>query len=321
VKMCSQNWSTIQYPRVPGYCMKQHRKAFMRHDMERFSEYLNKVERGTSTIQSMKGSMLPVDILRPYLDDNKSYRFLENVDVVVEEQWSAIEEKVRSSGVFQNTIWMIDMSGSMMMGKQDTPAPIEVAVSLGLLGAASTGGVFADQVLTFSTESQWITLLKPEEAPFYDRVKYIYDVMTPPDMWGGSTNLFRAAQLVLDRLRQETDPSTLVNKDPVRLIIVSDMQFDEAKGTSYFQGKQTNLEAIRTMFVEAGYEPPSIVFWNVTGRTSIHEFPAQMNEEGVLLVSGYSPSIMKMFLENANITPDDFLQQLLESERYACLSF
>ena len=57
-----------------------------------------------------------------------------------------------------------------------------------------------------------------------------------------------------------------------------------------------------------------IVFWNVQSR--LQQQPVKMNEQGVMLVSGCSPSVFSMVVED-RITPYEYMEKVLGSERYA----
>jgi hypothetical protein len=85
------------------------------------------------------------------------------------------------------------------------------------------------------------------------------------------------------------------------------MEFDSACD------HHTNLEVIQQKYQDAGYEVPNIVFWNVN--SSGKNLPAQRNEVGVSLVSGFSPVIFKIAVENK--TPEQVMLDTINSERYA----
>jgi hypothetical protein len=101
---------------------------------------------------------------------------------------------------------------------------------------------------------------------------------------------------------------------PKTIYIISDMEFDEASGhESYIpEGAGTNFEVIKAKYDKAGYVLPQIVFWNVSSRQN--NVPVKQNEQGVILVSGASPSTFKMVMEKT--TPVDFMLKVLNSERY-----
>jgi hypothetical protein len=58
---------------------------------------------------------------------------------------------------------------------------------------------------------------------------------------------------------------------------------------------------------------PKLVFWNVNSRTNT--IPVQQNENGVILVSGFSKNIVDMVMSN-KIDPYEVLVDKLMTERY-----
>jgi hypothetical protein len=97
---------------------------------------------------------------------------------------------------------------------------------------------------------------------------------------------------------------------PQKLIIVSDMQFDVACHSN----KRTNFEQIQKLYRKAGYEMPSLIFWNVNAIGG--NVPITTDNQGTCLVSGCSPSILKSILTDKVLTPIDTMNDTVYSERY-----
>ena len=109
---------------------------------------------------------------------------------------------------------------------------------------------------------------------------------------------------------------------PKVLYIISDMQFDstvERDDNSWHCGtamnEETNFEAAKTMFKDAGFTLPHVVFWNVNAQD---DSPATMYDGNVTLVSGSSPSTFKYAVEGKS--PIEFMEEVLNSERYEVIS-
>ena len=64
----------------------------------------------------------------------------------------------------------------------------------------------------------------------------------------------------------------------------------------------------------AGYKLPKLAFWNVNSRTTT--IPCKYNENGVLLISGFSQNILSMVM-NGKTDPYDAIIEELNKERYA----
>ena len=92
------------------------------------------------------------------------------------------------------------------------------------------------------------------------------------------------------------------------ILIISDMEFNPS-----FDIKKTTYEKFKEKFEKAGFELPEVVFWNVRAR-NVH-LPVKL-EEHVKLVSGASPNIIDMVINNENVTPYELMLKAME--KYSC---
>ena len=76
---------------------------------------------------------------------------------------------------------------------------------------------------------------------------------------------------------------------------------------------KTLFEKIGDEYHQAGYELPKLVFWNICSRTGA--VPLQQNKNGVILVSGFNPTIASMVFSQKN-DPYEVLLEKLNSTRY-----
>lgn len=65
-----------------------------------------------------------------------------------------------------------------------------------------------------------------------------------------------------------------------------------------------------------GYKLPKLAFWNVNSRTGT--IPCKYNENGVLLISGFSQNVLSMVM-NGKTDPWEALVAELETERYSSI--
>ena len=86
VKMCDNNWSDIDYEKVPSLANLKYKNAFMVHDGERRREYLSSVAKGTSKI-NMKVAT-PVDIVTKYMPGWRMYDY----DDTLELAWKNLKD-------------------------------------------------------------------------------------------------------------------------------------------------------------------------------------------------------------------------------------
>ena len=295
-KMCSNRWAEIEYPKTPSLAMSRYTKAFGRNDRERFSEFIQSLKKGEVKVNA--GAVYPYDI-------TKNLRFGDNQDLA-NEQWKALPNWMEGSD--ELILPMVDVSGSMgcTVGGNDNLTCMEVAISLGMYISERNEGEFKDMFMTFSSSPQIQKLL----GPLSDR----YRQLARAD-WGMSTNLAAAFRIILN---QAVKFNISQDKMPTKVLILSDMEFNEA--TSERWGNDSNwnptaMAMIDEMFADAGYTRPGIIFWNL--HASGGNFPARFDEMGTALISGFSPSIMKSVISNPNsLTPINIMNETVNSERY-----
>ena len=75
IKMCGNNWDEIDYSAVPGRAMMKYRRAFDRHDTERFEKFINLALEGKENIHSK--TLYPYDIVEKILYGNEDSKVLE----------------------------------------------------------------------------------------------------------------------------------------------------------------------------------------------------------------------------------------------------
>jgi hypothetical protein len=193
------------------------------------------------------------------------------------------------------------------MTGHDASAPINVAISLGLYCAEKAKGPFAGHYVSFSSRPQ---LIKTEGVDFCDKVKRIF-----------RTNLCENTNIeaTFDMLLNTAIQNRCSQDDlPQNIIVISDMEFDQARGARSYWGytnsskdTRTLMEDIEAKWNRAGYKMPSLIFWNVDARNN--NIPMEM-KDGVSFVSGMSPSIFQQIMSGK--TAIDLMMEVLNGKRY-----
>jgi hypothetical protein len=303
-KMSAQDWEDIAYAQVPSHAMKNYRKAFSRHDGTRFGEYIENVKKGDEKIHS--GTLYPYDILvAAGLSFSRSYggdHFTINADPVLEEQWKALPNFFHKP---LNGLAMIDTSRSMM------GMPMAIAIGLGIYAGERNTGPFKDLIMTFSQHPEFIEL---KGKTLKEKVECIESLVANTDLEAGMDLILKVA--VENHVSQE--------EMPAYLLIISDMHFDAAdENSGYSQWgervsvRKTFHQSMQTKFERAGYELPTIVYWQVDQRGS--SLQAKANDQGILLVSGASTSTFRDIVNNISTTPWEAMLQILNSEQYSAV--
>lgn len=276
--MCAKRWDKINYAKVPSIAMNTYRNAFFKHDQARMESYIQAVKEGKQKINA--------SVIYPY-QLYQAFNARQNEDAI-EAQWNAMPNYM--AGSTERILPVCDVSGSM------TGLPMDVSVSLGLYISERNEGIFKDAFITFSERPE-MQYLKGTVA---QRMRQLDNAS-----WGMNTDLQAVFRLLLNSAVRNNLPETEM---PTKILIISDMEFDEATG-------YTNYEAIRNEYNRHGYAMPQIVFWNVNGRMG--NVPAQTKDGNVGLVSGFSPAILKSILKGQIYSPTQLMMDTLMVDRYS----
>jgi hypothetical protein len=283
------------------------------------------------------GALMPDEIVAEILRGKVSPMREKVLDAQWKDLWKnvveQVEAKAKGEGLGFNPSKMVplsDVSGSMH-GK-----PMEVAIAMGIGISEITHPAFRDMVLTFESKPQWHMLNSADTI-----VRKVKSLEIAG--WGMSTN-FEAAY---DKIMEVCVKQRLAKEDVPSLIVFSDMQFDQAHENIHYCGRRqidamvSMHNVIRSKFAAAGRkldwedsDPTPIVYWNLRD-TGGH--PVEKDTEGAVLLSGYSPSILKLVMngealedkeveiveadgntrkEKIRVTPSEVLRKMLNDPLY-----
>lgn len=313
VKMCANRWEEINIGRITSLCMNRLSSAFLneekgtsltaeeettgnRHpDREDRVTCRNNllhhiVEKGISGKQ-----LLPHEVVKTIFNN---YQASSSTKKIADAQWDKVIEntleqiktradQLKDSGKdikvdITNMVPLSDVSGSM------TGDPMMVSIALGILVSQIAHPAFKDMVMTFSEEPKWHRFTP--EMSFHEKVQSLAGAE-----WGGSTDFEAAMNLIIQVIKTHG----LTPEQVPNLLIVSDMQINQAMGGSGYYGSAakrwaTMYENIKAGFSAIGMSTPTIIFLNV--RSGTVGFPAESDQEGTMLLSGWSPSVFKFLL-------------------------
>jgi hypothetical protein len=176
--MSAGRWDEIRYGAVPSRAMMIYRNAFMKHDEDRYSAFIQKAVSGTETIHS--ATLYPYDIVEKVMDMNwRGIRITD--DDTLEAQWRQLPDYVEAG---TNALVIADTSGSMY-GR-----PMATSVGLAVYFAERNTGPYHNMFMSFSGTSR-IQMLKGETLAQKIRSINMND-------WANNTNLQAAFQHVLE---------------------------------------------------------------------------------------------------------------------------
>lgn len=342
-KMCSDRWAEIDFARVTSVLMNRCTNAFANLKKDGSVRYPDSEDRNACAanlldqLSEINGKQVEPHVLVQQILANG--RLTSIVEQVKDRQWIQARESVVEMSKEMSEIGKMilsklfpisDVSGSM------SGTPLLVSIALSVMVSELSSEAFKDLVMTFHE--------KPSIHSLADCTNIVQKVrsLSRAD-WGGSTNFLSAMTLIADIVER----NKISVEDTPDLVVFSDMQFDAASGAYSYSYQRnpnwsTQYEKIIELWCNVGLRMdgsprpvPRIIFWNLRSDTTGHV--ASADQEGVIMLSGYNPSLLKHFLsgnfedqvvetvdeetgeialEKERITPEEALRKVLADTRY-----
>ena len=312
VKLSASRWEEVDYEKVPAKANLLYDAAFTRHDRERRVDYLRRVCLEDGKLNSR--GIMPYEIVHRYFMGSSGWTGYASLreNMLAELMWQKLlQDGFQNDWGLEDCIVVADGSGSMysQVSGAGSVMAIEICHSLAIYFAAQLKGIFHDMAISFSESPQLIDLSQGDSLKSRLEIMRAYDEVA-------NTNIQAVFQLLLDMAVSRQVPAEQI---PGQVLIVSDMEFDEAR-SQYSGGKEqifdrTLFEEIAAEYARAGYPMPRLIFWNVCGRSNT--IPAVTGEQGICLLSGFSQNGMKVAAHREIKDPYECLLKTLDSPRYA----
>ena len=307
-KMSQNRWDEIDFEKLPAKAAMIYSDAFAKHCMNNYVEYLSKLALGESKINSK--SLFPVDIIHKILEKSTisySYGYKDNNSdcsikdkIILDAMWKALPNYFNDTE--ETGICCVDTSGSMH------GTPLEVALSLGIYCADKCKGPFKNHFFTFDESPKFQTL---KGDTIVDKVASIREI-------NARNTDFEAC---LDMILNVAIKNNLKQEDiPAKLYVISDMQFDEARGDVGWKRREhvvkPFMQTMKEKYARYGYTLPAIIYWNVRA-SRCGMFHEKFEGEDCCMVSGYSPSLFKSVIDGTKWeeieTVDEFSGEVKKS--------
>ena len=298
-KASLNQWNDINYNHVPSKANLKYRQAFLKHDEERRKAYLTSLQKGDDSVKINANSMFLYDIVQAYVKADSGWdSSLNPYDETLEQLWNAQE----SPKDYDDILVIRDGSGSMgqQLSGNSSVTALSVADSIALYCAQhNKNESFKNRFITFSNRPQMVDISMCETLRDKLRRLHRFDDYS-------NTDIEATFDLILDtavksHLPQEELPSSC--------LIISDMQFDQATA---HDDNTTVIESCRQKFEALGYTMPRLIFWNVSVYAH-NTIPLQVHPSGVILVSGFSKSIVDMVVSR-ELDPERALKAELDTK-------
>lgn len=294
--------------------LKNERLAGKDEDLKAaLDEQVQKAEKGEISLHGDK--LYPYEILAQYLNSCQStgsmygYRSWYNRFVtenpLYEQMWKELPYSPEET---KPTIVVRDGSGSMTASipRNDSVTALDVATALAIYFAEHQPEGMKDKFITFGESPKLVDMSNCNS--FAEKVN-----MAMKEADCSNTNIEATFDLLLKTLKKNhVSPENA----PQNILIVSDMQFDDARDSYADEGTDKALfEQLQERYEKAGYKMPRLVFWNVEADPESVVIPVIENDMGVCLVSGYSITNANMVM-SGELDPIKALYKELDSASY-----
>ena len=298
-KASLNQWNDINYNHVPSKANLKYRNAFLKHDEERRQVYLASLEKGDDSVKINANSMFLYDIVQAYVKADSCWdSSLNPYDETLEQLWNAQE----SPKDYDDILVIRDGSGSMgqQLSGNSSVTALSVADSIALYCAQyNKNESFKNRFITFSNRPQMVDISMCQTLRDKLRRLHRFDDYS-------NTDIEATFDLILDTAVKNHLPQ---DELPSSCLIISDMQFDQATA---HDDNTTVIESCRQKFESLGYTMPRLIFWNVSVYAH-NTIPVQMHPSGVILVSGFSKSIVDMVVSK-ELNPETALKAELDAK-------
>ena len=304
VKTCANEWEDIDYNKVPSKANLKYKNAFLKHDEERRRLFLSKALTGDKTVKVHMSVSYPHEIVHSYTNNGGWYACVMNgYDQSLEAYWKNLKPCVG----LKDTIVVRDGSGSMTspVGRTKITA-LDISTALAIYCSEHLEGGFKDKFITFDDKAKVVDLSKASSLQRKLQITYEHTDC-------GTTNIADVFNIIL---KTAVDHNMKPEEIPSTILIISDMEFDPICRYSLTNANSNVFSYASNQFKQHGYKLPKLAFWNVNARTGT--IPCKYNENGVLLISGFSQNVLSMVM-NGKTDPYEALVEELEKERYSAI--
>ena len=298
-KASLNQWNDINYNHVPSKANLKYCNAFLKHDEERRKAYLTSLQKGDDAVKINADSMFLYDIVQAYVEKSGYWgEILKPYDKTLEQLWNA---QVAAKD-YEDILIIRDGSASMcqqLTGNSSVTA-LSVADSITLYCAQhNKNEYFKNRFITFSNRPQMVDISMCQTLRDKLRRLHRFDDYS-------NTDIEATVDLILDTAVKNHLPQEEL---PSACLIISDMQFDQATN---HDDNTTVIESCRRKFESLGYSMPRLIFWNVS-LYAHNTIPVQMHPSGIILVSGFSKSIVDMVVSR-ELNPETALKAELDAK-------
>lgn len=298
IYMSANQWNLLQYDRISSVAFKTYKRAFYKHDRERFLQYLQNVQ-CPELPKTTANNLLPHEILNVL-------QYVNGLEVA-ERQWKRMLDTFSKNGKFVNCISTFKMNDCTH----------GICCGFTLMTSELCANPWKGKLLRYGDNPEIVSI---EGDDLGSRINFcrLNNVVSPK---GDDNNIeqWRLRLLsFLDKILETAIDFNVSKQDMIKRVFVFDgtsLAFreiwqNEGCCSSCDCGWRSNYEVMREKFKRNGYVMPETVHWDVSN--SVPGLPALLSVEGGLtLISRPLETSFRGFLEGDGTLN---LRAMMESE-------
>lgn len=287
-----KNYDKIDFEKVPSKAMLKYRNCFYTKMTDEYESYLEAVKNNKAKINA--NNLQTHEIIKKLVGDDWGWPWEARENNIIsdtercllDQMWNNQENVLKTD---DNILVVADTSGSMLSYNK---LPISTSIGLAIYFAERNNGIYKNKFITFSSNP---ILQEISGKDIFEKVNNIKPIVA-------HTDIDKVFKLILNSAKNcDLKPNEL----PSKIILISDMEFDEG----VYSKSRTNFLGWKKAFKNSGYNLPEIVFWNVAGNTQ--GYPVTKKDGDCIMVSGFSPKILSNLDNLEEFTPLNYMMETL----------
>ncbi|MDS0527354.1 DUF2828 domain-containing protein [Clostridium sp. SHJSY1] len=298
------NWDEVKYEDLSSSAIRKYNKAFLKHDKERYIEYLNKIQDEKvveEQIDENKDELYPYDIINHIINDATEYS-----KVYYSERWNEIPTFTNSQ--YGDTLVCLGLS-SKSVNKNLKPAIYYGGIGTSLYLLDKNKDKYKNYVITMVPKPN---LVRVKGDKLISRIKDLTEKSLTEEI-----NVDAALDLILfaaikNGINQENIPRRVlfILDDKCKIIFTSENNSNEKK---YFLDEK-DYRKIKEKWSKSGYEIPNLCFWKIDSYRENSKILEDSN--GFQYASGYSNEMFKFIMNGQDISSSNLDDEVLLNIRY-----
>ncbi|KKF96714.1 putative protein L728 [Ceratocystis platani] len=300
--MSAGKWQDIDYDSLPTATLRNYTGLFLKHDRERFMNYVKELSEGKSQSRNSQGILSPGLLVKDQIDALSRWNTrISGHDVNINKainngKWRTMVQHVKELGTLAaDSIAICQVIRTMHYegyypGEQGVSL-MDYTVGFTLLTSELCPGAFGGKFITYDSDPELHEFDMTKE--FSDRLLSMRDIN---QCWSIDYVAVFEKVLLTTAIREKVPPEEM----PKRVFSYCVESFQN--GAEYREWADS-VPRLREMFEAAGYKMPQLIVWDFEERATPGYSSMKEDKAGVISINGCPKVMIKAFLSGPRFPP------------------